>query len=379
MNRIYLDYAAATPVNKRVLDVMLPYFTDKFYNPSALYEGAREAKSDLDDARSKVASLIGARPSEVIFTAGGTESANLAVQGVMMAHPEGEVLVSAVEHEAVLNPAEQFNCQQIDVDEFGMAKTESLKKMINDNTVLVSVMYANNEIGTVQPIKKVVEIIENVRTERSKKGNKIPIFVHIDACQAPLYLDINVARLGVDMMTLNGGKIHGPKQSGILYRKTGVNLNPVIRGGGQEWGMRSGTENVAFAVGFAKALELADKGRSERAKNVQILRDYFMNRMEDKFSGVINGHRKHRLSNNVHVIFPGCDNERVLFSLDDLGVDAAIGSACSASKETASHVLKAIGKTDTEARSSIRFTLGEATTKEEIESVIEKLEIALKS
>jgi cysteine desulfurase len=380
MQRIYLDYAAASPVDKRVLDEMLPYFTENFHNPSALYEGARHAKQSLDFARSKTAQLIGAKPSEIIFTAGGTESANLAIHGIMHnREATAHLVVSAIEHDAVMMPSVQYPHAIVSVDSKGLTDLRSLRNSCTDNTVLVSIMLANNEIGTVQPIREISGTIHKIRHDRKSRGVKTPIYLHVDACQAPLYLDINVSRLGVDLMTLNGGKIHGPKQSGILYVKAGVVLTPIIAGGGQEWGYRSGTENVAFAVGFSKALELADKGRQKRARDMTKLRDYFMKGLEDKLNAEITGHRTHRLANNVHVIIPGVDNERVLFALDDAGVDAAVGSACSASKDVSSHVLLALGKSDDEARASLRFSLGKSTTEEILDQVLEVLSVAVRA
>jgi cysteine desulfurase len=374
---IYLDYAAATPLDKRVMEVMKPYFSENFYNPSALYSGARDAKKALDDARSKTAQLIGAKPSEIIFTAGGTESANLAVHGVMKSYPGGTMLLSSIEHDAVMKPAESYAHTLLPVDTKGRLEIQSIEEKCTDDTILVSVMLANNEIGTVQPIREIADRIDVIRKNRRKNHIKTPLYLHVDACQAPMYLDINVARLGVDLMTLNGGKIYGPKQSGILYVKAGVVIKPIIEGGGQEWGYRSGTENVAFAVGFAKALELSDKGRAARAKDMLLLRDYFMKELEYRFGAEITGHRSQRLAHNVHVIIPNIDNERVLFALDEMGVCAAAGSACSASSDVASHVLVAIGKTDDESRRSLRFSLGNSTTKELLDETLRSLKKAL--
>ncbi len=379
MQRIYLDYAAATPVDSRVLDAMMPYFSNVFQNPSALYEEARKSKSALEDARSRTARLIGAKPSEIIFTAGGTESANLAVHGVMKSFTDGNLLVSAIEHDAVIKPASDYESKTISVDNFGRVNTDEIEKICNEKTVLISVMLANNEIGTIQPIKEISEIVNKIRISRKINKNNTPIYLHVDACQAPLYLEVNVARLGLDMMTLNGGKIHGPKQSGILYIKAGTILKPIIDGGGQEWGYRSGTENVAFAVGFAKALEFAEKGKAERTKNMIKLRDFFIRELEHRFNAEISGHKSHRLANNVHAIFAGIDNERVLFALDDLGVSAAAGSACSASSVEASHVLLALGKKPVEARSSLRFSFGSKTSLEELEKTLDFLKKALKA
>jgi cysteine desulfurase len=379
MQRIYLDYAAATPLDDRVMKAMAPYFSDVFYNPSAIYEGARVAKNALNEARSDVAKLIGAKPSEIIFTAGGTESANLAIHGVMQTFPAGNLLLSSIEHDAVMKPAKKYNHVVIPVDNFGRVSVSEIEKLCSKDTVLISVMIANNEIGTVQPIKDIANSVQKIRQSRKANQNKLPLYLHVDACQGPLYLDLNVARLGVDLMTLNGGKIYGPKQSGILYIRAGVTISPLIEGGGQEFGYRSGTENVAFAVGFAKALQLADKNRHNRAKNMTELRDYFINELENNFSAEITGHRTHRLANNVHVVLPNIDNERVLFALDDMGVDAAAGSACSASSDVSSHVLLAIGKTDAQAKSSLRFSMGKSTTKENLDKTLQLLAKAIKA
>ncbi len=379
MSRVYLDNAAATPVDKRVLAEMLPFFSENYYNPSALYLGARDAKSKLENARASVAMSIGVKPSEIIFTAGGTESNNLAISGIMSKNKDKNLLISTLEHDAVYEPARKYNYREIPVSEKGIINLDNVEQLIDDNTVLISVMLVNNEIGSIQPVNDLVKIVDKVRKKRLSLGNETPLYVHTDACQAPLYIDVHVGRLGVDLMTLNGGKIHGPKQSGILYVKAGIDFNPEILGGGQEFGYRSGTENVAFAVGFAKALELASKGRSERTKKISNLRDYFIDELEKKYSAELNGSKKSRIANNINVQFEGVDNERVLFALDDLGVDAATGSACSASKDVSSRALLAVGKSNKQARNSMRFSLGRDTTKEEIDFVIKQLEKALKA
>lgn len=379
MNHIYLDYAAASPIHPDVLKVMLPFFSEKFYNPSAIYSEARNVKEAMNSARAQIGQVIGARPSEIIFTSGGTESANLAITGVAESFPGSEIIVSSIEHEAVLKPAKKYNTKLIPVDEKGLVKLDSLRELISDKTVLISVMYANNEVGTVQPIKDISEIVKLVRVARLKKGIKTPLYLHTDAAQAPQYLDLNVARLGVDLMTLNGGKIYGPKQSGILFVKAGVKLRPIILGGGQEFGYRSGTENTASCIGFAKALDLATQNRTDTSKKVSELAKYFMRELENNFEVTINGHKKIRIPNNVHVTFKGADNERVLFYLDQNGIFASAGSACSASSDEPSHVLKAMGISDKDARSSIRFSLSKDTTKDEIDLVLKKLVSALKA
>jgi cysteine desulfurase len=368
---VYLDYAAATPVDGRVIAAMRPYFAEKFYNPSATYLAADGVAQDLAAARGVVAHWLGAKPGEIIFTAGGTEANNLAIQGIMRQFPDGNVVVSAIEHESVLAPIEQFNHKIVPVDESGLVDAAKLAELIDNKTVLVSVMYVNNEVGTVQPIREISQIIKSKRTERN---SKLPLYFHTDAAQASNYLDLHAARLGVDMLTLNGGKMYGPKQSGVLFVKSGVRLQPIIFGGGQERGMRSGTENVAAAIGFATALDLAQQSRHEEAKRLQALQNYFFAQLVAEIpQAVINGSRKKRLPNNVHVTIPGTDNERILVQLDEAGIMAAAGSACSASNDEPSHVLHAMGRTDAEARASLRFSMGRSTGTADIERTIAAL------
>lgn len=367
---IYLDYAAATPLDERVLAAMQPYFSDKFYNPSATYLAAKDVANDLKAARATVAAVLGARPSEVIFTAGGTEANNLAIHGIMGQYPDANVLCSAIEHESVTAPAERYDHRLAAVDARGIIDLEKLATRIDDRTVLVSIMYANNEIGTVQPIREVAQLIEQVRKQRRQAGNTLPLLLHTDAAQAANYLDLHVARLGVDLMTLNGGKIYGPKQSGVLYVKAGLSLQPLIDGGGQEQGLRSGTESVANAVGFAAALELTQAMRHDEVSRLQSLQKQLIH---DVLAAVptaqLNGSKSRRLPNSVHLTFPGHDNERLLMQLDEAGIMAAAGSACSASNEEPSHVLKALGLSEADAQSSLRFTLGRQTNEQHIKTL----------
>jgi cysteine desulfurase len=379
MKPVYLDYSAGTPLDPRVLTAMTPFFSENFYNPSALYLGARQAKTALETARASVSSIIGARPSEIIFTAGGTESANLAVKGVMEKYPDSELIISAVEHDAVLKPAGMYDYKLAPVSDKGLVDLKVLEKLITDKTVLVSVMYANNEVGTVQPIREISQIVSDARKDRKVRHIDTPLYLHTDACQAPQYLEINIARLGVDLMTLNGGKIYGPKQSGILYARAGVLLKPQILGGGQENGYRSGTENISGSVGFAKALELIMRNKQDSSRKTAELAKYFASDLEVRFGAIINGHQKLRLPNNVHVTFKGADNERMLFSLDVQGIYASVGSACSASSDEPSHVLKAMGISDEYARSSLRFSLGRETTRDEIDRTLSAIEVAIKA
>jgi cysteine desulfurase len=368
-SQIYLDYAAATPIDESVLELMLPYLRDDFYNPSANYISAIKVKRSIELSRAKVAHWLGAKPSEIIFTAGATEANNLAIHGLMSQYPEGNVLVSSVEHESVLVPANEYNAKQVRVMNDGRLDLSDLKQKIDESTVLVSVMQANNEIGTLQPIKEISKLVQDERKKRGLKG--LPIYFHTDSAQAGNYLDLHASRLGVDLMSLNGGKIYGPKQSGVLFIKTGVNLRPQILGGGQERSIRSGTENVSSIVGLSAALEMAQAMRDEESTRLSLLRDGFIDNLTKTLPEVIlNGSTKYRLPNNVHISVPGQDNERLLMELDNRGILAAAGSACSASNDEPSHVLKAIGKSNTEARNSLRLTLGRGTTEAELKSTI---------
>jgi cysteine desulfurase len=368
---IYLDYAAATPVDPAVLKAMQPFWRDDFYNPSATYLAAQKVGKDLQAARARVAACLGARPTEIIFTAGGTESVNLAINGVMQKYSKAKMLVSAIEHDAVLKTAIQFNHAVVPVTGKGVVDVAELVKMVDDQTVLVSVMYVNNEIGTIQPLRQIGQALATIRRERLAKGNKLPLYFHSDASQAPNYLDVHVNSLGVDLLTLNGGKIYGPKQSGLLFVKAGIELAPQVLGGGQENGLRSGTENVAFAVGLATALELVQKQRPTEVKRLQSLQQDFVRGLQKAVTNVqITAEKAPKLPNNVHITIPGVDNERLIMQLDEAGIMAAAGSACSASNDEPSHVLRAIGISEKEAQSSVRFTMGQGTTAADIKLTI---------
>ncbi len=369
---IYLDYAAATPLDERVLAAMQPYFSDSFYNPSASYLAAKSVAKDLAAARARVAGQLGAKPAEIIFTAGGTEANNLAIQGVMQQFPDATVVVSGVEHESIIAPAAQHSCRVVAVDNAGAIDLPSLEAAIDETTVLVSIMYANNEVGTIQPLKDVAALVARKRAERSV--DSLPLYLHTDACQATNYLDLHVSRLGVDLMTVNGGKIYGPKQSGALYVGTQVQLWPLILGGGQERGLRSGTENVAQVIGLVEALDITCNMRRDETQRLQELQAYYFAKMSELIpSVIINGSRKKRLPNNLHISIPGVDNERLLMQLDEAGILAAAGSACSASDNDPSHVLRAMGVSDGDARSSLRFTMGRATTQADLDTLLDAL------
>lgn len=370
---IYLDHAATTPLNESVLAAMLPYFTGQSYNPSAQYEAARQVKKDVSAARTVVASCFGSRPSEIVFTAGGTEANNIAIHGVMQRYPGAHIAVASVEHDSVLLPAQKYNHTLIDAATDGTIVPEAVMRSITDDTVLVSVQYANNEVGTIQPIKDIAQVIERVREERRVSGNSMPLYFHTDACQVPVYLDIHVSRLGVDLMTINGSKLYGPKQIGCLFVKSGIVLEPLMQGGGQERGLRSGTENVPSIIGFATALKLAQDGRYDETERLSKIQRHFMQRISELPVVTINGSLKHRLANNVHITIAGKDNETLMMQLDDMGVQCAVGSACSASNDEPSHVLMAMGLNEADAQSSLRFTMGRSTQQEDVDYVVDAL------
>ncbi len=372
--QIYLDYAAATPLDPKVLLAMQPYFSNQFYNPSATYEPAREVQKALLNARKTVAHWLGARSSEIIFTAGGTEANNLAIHGILRQYPAANIVVSGIEHESVLKPAENYNYRVVKLKPDGRIDLDDLHKQLTEQTVLVSVMQANNEIGTIQPLREIASLINKQRQKRRAKPQALPLYFHTDAAQAANYLDLHVARLGVDMMTINGGKIYGPKQSGALYVKAGIKLRPLVQGGGQERGQRSGTENVAAIIGLAVALNQTQTIRHQEAARLSQLQQACWTRIAaDLPTAAVNGSIKYRLPNNIHLTLAGQDNERLLIELDERGILAAAGSACSASEQIPSHVLRAIGLSDSAARASLRLSMGRGTTKSMIDQCLNVL------
>lgn len=372
----YFDYGAATPMLPEVITAMQPYFSDSFYNPSALYLAARDNRIVLDEARHSLAKSLGARPTEIIFTAGGTEANNLAIKGIVEQFKDGHIITTAIEHDSVIKPVKKSpNHTIIAPDARGVVSVADISKAVTDTTVLISVMYANNEIGAIQPIQAIAELVKTVRASRKVAGNNYPLYLHIDACQAGNYLDMHVSRLGVDLMSINAGKVYGPKQTGGLYVKAGVRLQALIDGGGQEWGVRSGTENLANIVGFVTAWQIARNLAQTEVKRITELRDNFIKELQTAVPSVIingpSGNR--RLANNIHITLPGFDNERLLMQLDEAGFQVATGSACSASNDEPSHVLKAIGLSDADAQSSLRITLGKYTSTESLESLRQTL------
>ncbi len=365
----YLDYAAATPLDPRVRQAMAPFESDQFYNPSARYEAARSVGRLLDDARATVAAALGAKSTEIIFTAGATESINLAVLGVARSFPVGQVLAAATEHESVLAClASLKHAALIPVDEQGRVTPAALAAAIGPRTVLVSVAYANSEIGTIQPLAELAAVIRRVRAQRAEQGSDLPLYLHTDASAAAGSLDLQVSRLGVDLLTLNTGKLYGPKQSGALYVRSGTALAPLIYGGGQERGLRSGTPSLAAAVGLAAALELAVGEREHENTRLVALRNQLLKQIKKSNPDIIlNGPGAKRLAGNINLTIPGAEGETLVLYLENAGFLVATGSACQASDTRPSHVLRALGRSDIQASQSLRITLGRTTTPQDLD------------
>lgn len=362
MKRIYLDHAATTPVAREVLEAMQPYFSQKFGNASSLYSQGREAKEAIEDARAKAAKVIGAEPREIIFTSGGSESDNMVLRGILKA---GEhVITSAFEHHAVLHTClalekEGIRVTYVPVTKDGFVRPEDVKKAITKKTKLVSIMHANNEIGTIQPIAEIGKICRDAG-----------ILFHTDAVQTFGKVPIDVKKMSIDFLSASGHKLYGPKGVGCLYVRSGIQLRPLITGGSQEHRMRAGTENAAGIVGFGKASELALKNMVNEAAYLTKLRDMLIDgvlKIEDSW---LNGSRQNRLPNNTNFGFDYIEGESIILHLDLKGVAASTGSACSSESLTPSHVLTAIGLSPVKAHGSLRMTLGKDNTMEEIKYVL---------
>ena len=370
---IYMDHSATTPVRSEVLNAMLPYFTSDFGNPSSIYTIGQEARKAVDDARERIARILGARMSEIVFTSGGTESDNAALKGVAFAlRALGKhIITTAIEHHAVLHTCYQleqfgFDITYLPVDEHGLVSPQDVVDAITDETILVSVMMANNEIGTIQPIEKITRLVKAEANRRNRT-----VIMHTDAVQAAGFLDINVRSLGVDLLSLSAHKIYGPKGVGLLYVKRGTPFEEQNAGGGQERQRRSGTENVPGIVGFGEALHLAVSEREETSKHCLRLREKLTQGIFETIAGVrLNGHPEHRLPNNVNISIEGVEGEPVLLGLDFAGVCASSGSACSSASLEPSHVLLAIGLTAEMAQSSLRITLGRENTEEDVDYLL---------
>jgi len=368
-NVVYLDNAATTRIDKAVLASMEPY-TDKAYgNPGGMYSLGYQARETIDKARKTVAKHLNCTPFEIIFTGSGTEANNMVLAGVARANKSNgnHIITTKVEHPSVIEVCETleregFRITYLNVDKYGVVKLDELEKELTPETILVSVMYANNEIGTIEPIEEISKIIK-----KHKNSSGLPYF-HTDACQAAGALDLDVEKLGVDFMTLNGGKIYGPKGIGALYIRKGTKIKPQILGGGHERGIRSGTENIPGIAGLAKAAELGQKNLSEKILKVTKMRDYLINSLLDKIDEVkFNGHPTQRLPGNCNFSFKYIEGESIVLKLDLAGIAASSGSACSSSSLKPSHTLVAMGLSNEEAYGSLRITLGFENTKEEID------------
>ena len=353
---IYLDHAAATPVSNKVLKAMIPFMTEDFFNPSSAYLPAARVRGIYEEAKNTIANFIGAKGNDLIITSGATEANSLAFTAISK---DGKILVLNTEHASVLENVKKYKFDTVKVDKTGLIDLKDLEHKLTDDVELVSVSLANNELGTIQPLAEISQILKEVRLNRLKKGITTQLLLHSDASQGIALFELNVARLGVDLMTLNAAKVCGPKGVGALYVGHGVRLNPATLGGGQERGLRAGTENVAGVVGFATALE-AIRGHSSatRKKYMTLVENLKAELKQAKVEPIFLGNPKHQLANFLPVCFPGLDAERLIFKLEEKEVYVSTGAACSASKGEPSHVLRAIGLTDEEIAGSLRISLG---------------------
>ena len=365
---IYLDHAAATPVSSRVLEAMKPYFLHDFFNPSAAYLPAKKVASEYEAAKATIAHAIGAKASDLVITAGATEANNLAFTSLSADAnaTSAKVLYLVTEHDSVRRVAERCGGVAVKVLPSGMIDLDNLRSKITDSTELISVSLANNELGTIQPLAEIATIIREVKIDRMKRGIKRQLLLHSDASQALNLLDINVARLGVDLLTLNAAKIYGPKGVGALYVSHDAKLRPLTVGGGQENGLRSGTENVPGVIGFAKAVELAKEHINGNRKKYATWRKILL----DGLTGCEAINKKHALDNFVVICYNGTDAERLVFLLEEKGVYVATGAACAASKGVRSHVLSAIGLSESQIAGSLRLTLGETNDEAQIRDAV---------
>ncbi|MGM0439108.1 MAG: cysteine desulfurase family protein [Patescibacteria group bacterium] len=367
--KIYLDHASTTPVAEEIVKEMKPYFNEKFGNPSSIHSFGQEARVAIDQSREKIANFLNCDPKEVVFTGSATEANNIFIQGVIEKSDNPHVITSAVEHDAVLKTVKKSKAEVtiLPVDEKGFVSLEKLEEEIKDNTVLITVMYANNEIGTIQPVKEIAELVEEKNKDRDTK-----IYFHTDAAQAAGYLNCNVKDLGVDGLTMSGHKIYGPKGVGVLFKKRNVNIKPIMFGGGQEDGLRSGTYNTPLIVGMAKATELITK--EKKKDETEELRDYLIDQVLKIEGSSLNGPKNKRLSNNANFSFRGVEGESIVMILDQEGIATSTGSACSSNSLEPSHVLQAIGMKDLEAHSSLRVSIGRKTNKKKIDKFVKVLQ-----
>ncbi len=370
---IYLDNAASTKIHDDVLESMMPYLKEQYGNPSSIHRYGRLAHKAIEKARKQVANLINADSSEILFTSGGTESNNTALYGVAKNNPKSRIITSSIEHDAILEPCkrlekEGFDIIYLPVNNYGLVDPLILTNHLSENTSLVSIMFGNNEVGTVEPISDFVKIC--------KEKN---FLFHTDAVQAAGKIHIDVKELGVDLLSISSHKLNGPKGIGALFIRSGVSIDPVILGGGQENGLRSGTENVANIVGFGKACELSGINLLENISKMKELRDYLSNKIIQEIPEVtLNGHPETRLPNNIHLTFLGVNGEDLLIKLDEHGIAASTGSACSVQIQKASHVLQAMGFSHEQITGSLRLTIGISNNLEEMDKTVEILKIVVR-
>jgi cysteine desulfurase len=370
MKRIYLDYAATTPTHPEVVKTMLPYFTEAFGNPSSIHSYGQEAKGAIEEARANVARLIAARSEEIVFTSGGTEADNFAIKGVAYANESrgNHIITSSIEHHAVIETCKflerkGFSITYLPVDGYGLVDPDDVRRAITDKTILISVMHANNEMGTIQPI-----------TEIGKIAKEAGIYFHTDAVQTVGHIPVDVNELGVDLLSMSAHKLYGPKGVGALYIRKGTKLTSFMHGGEQERRRRASTENVPGIVGFGKAVELARQEMSEEAERLTSLRDQLLNGLLERIDHTrLNGHPIKRLPNNINVSVDFVEGESMLLNLDLEGICASTGSACSSASLEPSHVLLTMGLSHEQAHGSLRFSLGKWTTEDEIERVLDVL------
>lgn len=365
---IYLDNAASTPVHEKVIEEMIPYFREQYGNPSSIHRHGRLANAAIQNSRKRIASLINANSNEILITSGGTESNNTAIYGIASKSKGKHIITSSIEHDAILEPCkrlEKEGCRIsfLPVDKYGFVNPEDLKKEISNDTCLITIMYANNEVGTIQSIKKMVQI--------AREKN---IIFHTDAVQAVGKIPIDVRELGVDLLSISSHKINGPKGVGALYIRNGVAISPLILGGGQENGLRSGTENVASIIGFGMACELAKNNMSENTDYLKRLTKRLTTRVLDEIPATtLNGHPDMRTPNNTHFTFLGVNGEDLIIKLDENKISASTGSACSVKIQKASHVLKAMGFSHEQVTGSLRLTVGITNTEQEIDQTVDVL------
>jgi cysteine desulfurase len=370
---IYLDHAAATPVSEKALNAMLPYFSEQFFNPSAAYLPAVEVRHAYEAAKDEIAHVIGAKGADLVMTSGATESINLAFS-LIPTNSDAEILISAVEHAAVLENAKRCgNYHTIDVDQNGRVLINDFKNKLNSKTQFVSVCLASSELGTIQPIAEIASFIRAERTRRALAGEKTPLYFHCDASQGLGVMEVKLNRLDVDLLTLNAAKVYGPKGIGVLYVGHNVRLQPLTVGGGQEMGLRSGTENVPATIGFAAAITDAEKHINSERKRLMELKVKLHRLLEDLPNIKFLGNIKTQLAGFLPICLPGLDAERIIFALEERGICVSTGAACAASKGIKSPTLRAIGLSDEEIAGSLRITMGKLNTEQDIEEFSKNL------